>query len=552
MIRWWLVAAACVLVPWLAQPPLAWWPIGLVSIVPYLWAAGQVQVDRRKYGVLYLGATLYWALTLQGLRHAHPAMYVCWIALAAYLACYRILFVVSLRRASRFGIPTFLAAPTLWVGMECVRNYLLTGVSAAMLGHTLAEVPSMIQIADIGGSYAVSFVVAMVNVAIFEVFRAALGSRTAEPKTALPIVSAGSAILLVAITIAYGRYRLRQPLGEPKCTFALIGRDEPIEYFQDATRELEIFESYQHQSIETALSHDGPIDVIVWPESMFTGTLPWTVGNGNTDEAAEYGYEPSEVRAILDERRAAFQFRASSLQRRAAKGHVAGPDLLVGCGVVDYGERETRAYSGLIHIGKQGAVVTWYAKNHLVMFGEYIPLVRSIPVVRDWIPKEIGISNGDGPEFFRVRGTTVAPNICIESAVERVTINHLRQLRQSEAIPEAIVNVTNDAWFDDSSVVQHHKRCTQLVAVACRRPILMAANNGPTCWIDSRGVIVDEIAQGNAGSVIARPRIDPRVSVVVSIADWPARVCAALFVLSLIRRWPRRVGSGDPPGPTAT
>ena len=51
--------------------------------------------------------------------------------------------------------------------MECIRNYMLTGVSAAMLGHTMADVPVMTQIADLGGSYAVSFVVAIVNAMLF-------------------------------------------------------------------------------------------------------------------------------------------------------------------------------------------------------------------------------------------------------------------------------------------------------------------------------------------------------------------------------------------------
>ena len=167
---------------------------------------------------------------------------------------------------------------------------------------------------------------------------------------------------------------------------------------------------------------------------------------------------------------------------------VRSPELLVGCGVVAYGET-TRAYSGLVHIGERGKVKDWYAKNHLVMFGEYIPIVQWIPVVRDWVPHRRSDSRpvALAPSILRSREKPRSRRIFVlrpqSSASRSITSD---KLRDSPGIPEAIVTVTNDAWFDDSSVVQHHKRCAQLVAVACRRPILSAANNGPTCWIDSR------------------------------------------------------------------
>ncbi|MEL6110535.1 MAG: nitrilase-related carbon-nitrogen hydrolase, partial [Planctomycetota bacterium] len=336
-------------------------------------------------------------------------------------------------------------------------------------------------------------------------------------------------------TIAYGYYRIGESTEEPKTTFGLIARNEPIEYFQEDGREVAIFEAYARQSMVAVRESSRPIDVIVWPESMFTGTLPWMIGDGNAEQAQEYGLSPSEVRRRLNEFRSSFRARSQLLQQqmRTPTQQVV-PDLLVGCGVIDYGE-ETHVYSGLLHLNDRGAVQEWYAKNHLVMFGEYIPIVNWIPIVSDWIPDDIGLTDGNGPTFMRVGQTSVLPNICIETAVERVAIHHLQELRDGPGIPEVIVTVSNDGWFDDSSVVQHHKRCAQLVAVACRRPILSAANNGPTCWIDSHGRIVEEIAQGQNGNLIAGPRIDSRTPMTITLGDWPARLCG--FVLAATLCW---------------
>jgi apolipoprotein N-acyltransferase len=152
----------------------------------------------------------------------------------------------------------------------------------------------------------------------------------------------------------------------------------------------------------------------------------------------------------------------------------------------------------------------------------------------------IGLQTGPEAKRMQVGETSVSPNICIETAVERVTVNQLAWLRRRESLPEVIVTVTNDGWFDDSSVMEHHLRCAQLVAVGCRRPILSAGNNGPTAWIDSRGQVVDRLGLGSNGAVIANPQRDRRTSLYVRIGDWPARLCVLLCLAILglnSRRW---------------
>ena len=102
----------------------------------------------------------------------------------------------------------------------------------------------------------------------------------------------------------------------------------------------------------------------------------------------------------------------------------------------------------------------WYGKTHLVMFGEYIPLASYIPGLREYIRSiGMGLTQGPGAQRLMVKDTAVSPSICIETAVERVTVNQLRELRAAGGMPDVLVTVTNDGWFDDSSVIDHHLRC---------------------------------------------------------------------------------------------
>jgi apolipoprotein N-acyltransferase len=247
---------------------------------------------------------------------------------------------------------------------------------------------------------------------------------------------------------------------------------------------------------------------------------------------------PEDLQRGVAESREYFRQRARYLIETVRAEHPGqpAPHLIVGSGVVHYRQRP-EVFCGVINITPEGTVEDWYGKTHLVMFGEYIPILPYIPGLQLLVPPELGLKTGSGPKSFEVNGTSISPNVCIETAVERVTVNQLRDLGQRGGIPDVIVTVTNDGWFDDSSVIDHHRRCAQLVAVGCRRPILSAANNGPTAWIDSRGQIVDQIQTGSNGVLIATPQQDSRTSLYLRIGDWPARLCALALVISLAATW---------------
>jgi len=533
-----LVSASAVLL-WCAQPPFGLASLAWIALVPALCAVARDQITRRQWWIIYAVGVGYWLATMQGLRHAHPAMYATWTVFGFYLGAYwfTLLWLAhGSLRSQKTRIPPWISIAMIGVGLECVRNYLLTGISAAMIGHSQANVPAVIQIADVFGSYGVSYVVLLVNTAIAHAW---IHRGETIIRRFRPMLVAGS---IMIATLVYGAWRLGQAdqdVDASGVNIAIVGRDEEIIFVQDASRELEIFDAYFRGSMEaaTAAERDGvAIDAIVWPESMFNGSLPWLLIDENSINEGDA--EQAETLAIIRENRTQFTRRAAQVQSaiRRVTGQQNDPHLIVGCSVVRYQE-PLQSFSGIVHVGQRGEVLDWYGKTHLVMFGEYIPLIDYLPFIQSFIPPGMGIERGPGAKSWDVNGLFVSPNICIETAVERITPNQVTDLISREQSPDVIVNVTNDGWFDHSSIVSHHLRSTQLVAVACRRPILIAANGGPTAWIDGSGRIVERLRSDLSGAIIANVVTDGREAWFLRIGDWPARAMAAYVMVLVVMQW---------------
>ncbi|TWT73247.1 apolipoprotein N-acyltransferase [Allorhodopirellula solitaria] len=587
----WLAAIASGVLLYLTGPGFDLWPLAFVALTPLILLASHSEKSVRL--PVYASFFAYYFVSLQGLRHAHPLMILPLLALAGYLAVYPLLFVVLLRRWSRClvqpseeaatvrtrwdrwraHLPVALVAASLWVGGEWVRNHFATGISVLMLGHSLAGMaaPTMIQIVDLFGTYGVSFLLVLTSVAAADVCLLAMSRRGSPSRwtnddrdrrfsrgwqTSLPIAGVAA-----AGAYFYGAAALTHPTAESDTTLMLIGRDEQTEYQQDLGREQQIFAAFARQTIAAVSQSPIPIDAVVWPESMLSGGQPWYIAEEDLavpEELATGRDGPPltvpEMRQIISQSQADFVRRNRNIQAAMSAGSTNQPPAIIGgCGIVRYGA-SAEQFSGIVLVGEDGTVQDTYAKNHLVMFGEYIPLIKSIPVLKEMVPAGLGLAAGVGPASFDVGGFRVLPNLCIETAVERIAVDHMRTLwkRDADLLPEAIVTLTNDAWFDHSAVVAHHLRCAQMVAIGCRRPILSAANGGPTAWIDSMGRVVSQLPAGEAGEIVAKPRIDDRVSFYVRYGAMPASVMGVLWAAGLglcllqrvHNRYRRRLDSG--------
>ena len=111
---------------WFAQAPFSLWPIAFLGLTPLIsMIAREGSIKRGQWLALWMAGTLFWLVSLEGLRHAHSLMFLGWFALSAYLGLYWILFVYAGRwmlhdRSFSLGFSVAIA----WVGQEYVRNYL--------------------------------------------------------------------------------------------------------------------------------------------------------------------------------------------------------------------------------------------------------------------------------------------------------------------------------------------------------------------------------------------------------------------------------------------
>ncbi len=288
----------------------------------------------------------------------------------------RSLFSRSRAFASPSGVatswPLTVTAPLVWTGLEFVRSFLLTGFAWYYLGHTQHHYLAAIQVADLGGVYVISFVMAAVNGWLAEfLFRIPelRKSLRLAPAPPFPRRRFGLAVLtLVSAVFIYGGWRLSQDKFELGPSIALLQGNIDQRILIEASSGADkgdnlkyLTDYYSDMSAIAATVFVPPPDLIVWPETSFPYT--WLELPGNLNKV------PAETRnnALLVQR---------FVRRLAADTKT---NHLVGLNSVVYDDDKKTQYNSAFLMTEGGAVAGRYDKIHRVPFGEYVPL-------RDWIP----------------------------------------------------------------------------------------------------------------------------------------------------------------------
>jgi len=556
-----LAALAGSLLMWAALPPLALGWLAWIAPLPWLSLIRRETLSgRRPYGVVWVGGLAFWLATLHWLRLPHPALYLGWLALSAYLACFLPTFVGLTRVAvHRLCLPLWLVAPTVWTGLELARAHLLTGFLMASLAHTQVNFTPLIQIADTFGEYGVDFLIMLVAASVATLFPV---SRPASPNGSSPtqpsVVARFScwtvqplailpALIGLAVTLGYGYWRLSQAdhtTAEPprKVRIALIQGNSLAEWKTDPSRERQIMDEYlalSDRAVQTAQTYSNgrSLDLIVWPETMFRTCLvtfdpgcQLPLGTSHTtEEIASYG--PQDL---------------ANLASRLKTAVLVGMDRVHFRLPTIPGEEPTPLrYNAAVLVNREGQIVGAYDKVHRVMFGEYIPFADWFPFLYRLTPLTGGIEAGTGPVILEWNGTRYAPNICYETVIPHVIRRQAAALAEGGATADVLVNLTNDAWYWGSSELDMHLACGVFRAVETRKPLLIAANGGISAWIDRFGRIRDRSPRQQPAVLIADVPLDRNRSLrqstwYVQLGDWFAAVCLACCVaLILVGCWPK-------------
>ncbi len=315
--------------------------------------------------------------------------------------------------------------------------------------------------------------------------------------------AAGAAGL--ALWAGLGAWRLRQP-GPPARDLSVVLVQGDVQEAQKWSRDLAvgIFRRYLDLTAEGVAKAGGGPKVVVWPESA----SPFLVDS-----------DPAARLAIAE----------------AANGGATGstPSLI---GAVRFGRRPfaagERPHNSLIALTGRGAVAGVYDKWHLVPGGEYQP---------SWIPLPVqlvpggGFAPGPGPRTLHVPGLPpVGPLICYEAIFPH-------QVADEADRPDWLVNVTNDAWFGNSTGPHQHLQAARMRAVEEGLPLARAANTGISAMFDAHGRELAELGLGRQGTLVTKlpgdlpPTIFARFGLAI-----PALLAGAAIALASLPRMRRR------------
>lgn len=144
-----------------------------------------------------------------------------------------------------------------------------------------------------------------------------------------------------------------------------------------------------------------------------------------------------------------------------------------------------KLYNAMYIINSNAEVKSIYHKEHLVPFGEYIPLKKYLK-----IPAVVSIENyssGESEKIMSVNDISILPVICYEAAFPKLV-----KERYKDDL-DIIINVSNDGWFGNSTGPYQHLAMVQMRAIENRLPIIRVANTGISAFIDSYGRVIKKI-----------------------------------------------------------
>ena len=147
-------------------------------------------------------------------------------------------------------------------------------------------------------------------------------------------------------------------------------------------------------------------------------------------------------------------------------------------------------------INEDSKIISTYDKIHLVPFGEYLPFLTAINNLKFLraITSDDGFSRGLSYEPIQTPIGLARVLICYE-------IIFSREIMQSKHRPDLLINITNDAWFDNFSGPYQHFDNAKFRAIEYGLPVLRSANTGISAVIDPYGRVLEKINLGQEGSI---------------------------------------------------
>ena len=444
-------AIAALLLPALAgalavfgfAPFYAWLvPILALAVLFSAWLRAtprQAALSGLAFGLGYFLAGVSWVFVS---LHEFGSMPAILAGLATFLFCgYLALFPMAAGwLVARFSAPggnRLLLAPAAFAALEWLRGWLFTGFPWLTVGTSQVHGSPLAGFAPYVGAYGTSLVVDGAGA-----FTAALVA--SRPWRARLGWAAGIAALL-AIGGGLRLVAWTEPAG-PAVTISLLQGNVPQQIkWRDDVR-ARTFAAYR----DMIVAAKGRIVVI--PETA----LP----------------------AFLDELPPDY---LPGLRRHARE---ANKDILLGTVEREFRGSDFAYFNSVVRIS--GDAPASFRKRHLVPFGEFIPPGFRWVLAVLHIPMSDFDRGADRQAPLVAAGVPFAVAICYEDIFGEEVIDGL-------PVAQALLNVSNDAWFGKSFAAEQHLQASQMRALETGRWMVRSTNTGATAAIAPSGQVAKRL-----------------------------------------------------------
>ncbi|MDR2192845.1 MAG: apolipoprotein N-acyltransferase [Endomicrobium sp.] len=391
-----------------------------------------------------------------------------------------------LRDYCKNGVVFIILSSCVWVILEYIRAHILTGWPWLIIGYSQYEFPQIIQTAQYCGVYGVSFAIMLINGLLY------LGISN-KKKAYIFSAAALFAVLLIFGVYQYDKFK---NFGEEEHTVVAVQSNvEQYKKLDNAYR-AEMFARLEMEAEE--ISKIKP-ELVLWSESEIINLIP------------------VEIESYI---------LADKIAKIAGGFNIIGAPYLTG---------DNRLYNNLFYFDGRGGYSSMHSKNHLVPFGEYMPLKNFFEKYTNLVNQFDDLLKGTDTNVFTDKTLYVGSLICSENLYPSI----VRRFILSGA--KVLTNHSNDAWYLNSSGPHKHFCANVFRAVESRKFVLTAANTGVSAIIESSGKIASQTKVYESKLLSGKFRQNDYKTFYVLYGDVFVKFCifflAAFFLFAAYKRF---------------
>lgn len=415
------------------------------------WICNSLLIDIARYGWL-----IPFAITLI------PAL------MALYFAILVNIYKLLINRFSiSFTYQKIILFSTFWLLFEVVRANLFTGFPWNLLGYIWildSDYQYLAQGATIVGIYGMSLLACLVSLSpilIINYSRHKLADK----------ILLSTIILCFIANVIFGVFYIDKNYFQHLAKLAKLRLVQANIQQQDKWLDSEKYENLlKHIKLTNSQSLEN-IDAVIWSET----SIPYAVDVNNQEMMAVLAPAIPENGWLMS--------GAIRLQETN-----------------DDHKNRFKVWNSMFVFDKNG-VVKSYDKQHLVPFGEYVPLHQYLSFLFiDEVVDKItgggsGFATGQGNKLINLTKFSFNPLLCYEVIFSREVLD------KNLLMPNLFVNLTNDSWFGNSIGPYQHLQIAQMRAIEYARPMIRVAQTGITVNINHYGSIVNKINLNQEGVI---------------------------------------------------